>query len=109
MRASAFRPSPAPVRVPGALAVAAGAGGHAGVKSPFALVHEIREWFDGPLALAPVGAWLAVKGAEAILKAREMKPEQIIEEVKTSARRGRGGADGTRQRRRADHRTAPRD
>jgi nitronate monooxygenase len=32
--------------------VAAGAGGHAGVKSPFALVQEIREWFDGPLALS---------------------------------------------------------
>jgi nitronate monooxygenase len=36
----------------GLVAVAAGAGGHAGVKSPFALVHEIREWFDGPLALS---------------------------------------------------------
>jgi nitronate monooxygenase len=36
----------------GLIAVAAGAGGHAGVKSPFALVHEIREWFDGPLALS---------------------------------------------------------
>jgi nitronate monooxygenase len=35
----------------GLIAVAAGAGGHAGVKSPFALVQEIREWFDGPLAL----------------------------------------------------------
>jgi nitronate monooxygenase len=32
--------------------VAAGAGGHAGVKSPFALVQEIRQWFDGPLALS---------------------------------------------------------
>ncbi|MEH7106674.1 NAD(P)H-dependent flavin oxidoreductase [Bacillus sp. JJ1764] len=36
----------------GLIAVAAGAGGHAGVKSPFALVQEIREWFQGPLALA---------------------------------------------------------
>ncbi len=36
----------------GLVAVAAGAGGHAGVKSPFALVQEIREWFDGPLALS---------------------------------------------------------
>src|SRR5699024_11129097 len=34
------------------IAVAAGAGGHAGPKSPFALIQEIREWFDGPLALA---------------------------------------------------------
>ncbi|PLT33517.1 nitronate monooxygenase family protein [Bacillus sp. V5-8f] len=36
----------------GIIAVAAGAGGHAGTKSPFALVQEIREWFDGPLALS---------------------------------------------------------
>ncbi len=36
----------------GLIAVAAGAGGHAGVKSPFALIQEIREWFDGPLMLS---------------------------------------------------------
>lgn len=36
----------------GLVAVAAGAGGHAGTTSPFALVEEIRQWFDGPLALA---------------------------------------------------------
>jgi len=36
----------------GLIAVAAGAGGHAGVKNPFALIQEIREWFDGPLALS---------------------------------------------------------
>jgi nitronate monooxygenase len=36
----------------GLIAVAAGAGGHAGTKSPFALVQELRAWFDGPLALA---------------------------------------------------------
>ncbi|MBH2000348.1 MAG: nitronate monooxygenase, partial [Sphingomonadaceae bacterium] len=36
----------------GLIAVAAGAGGHAGVLSPFALVQEIRQWFDGPLALS---------------------------------------------------------
>jgi nitronate monooxygenase len=36
----------------GLIAVAAGAGGHAGVKSPFALLQEIREWFTGPLALS---------------------------------------------------------
>jgi nitronate monooxygenase len=36
----------------GLIAVAAGAGGHAGVKSPFALIQEIREWFDGPLLLS---------------------------------------------------------
>tara|TARA_B100000073_G_scaffold246377_1_gene206837 strand:+ start:7337 stop:8680 length:1344 start_codon:yes stop_codon:yes gene_type:complete len=36
----------------GLIAVAAGAGGHAGSLSPFALIQEIREWFDGPLALS---------------------------------------------------------
>jgi nitronate monooxygenase len=36
----------------GLIAVAAGAGGHAGTLSPFALVAEIRQWFDGPLALS---------------------------------------------------------
>ena len=36
----------------GLIAVAAGAGGHAGVKSPFALIQEIREWFKGPLVLS---------------------------------------------------------
>lgn len=36
----------------GLIAVATGAGGHAGVKHPFALVQEIREWFDGPLLLS---------------------------------------------------------
>jgi nitronate monooxygenase len=36
----------------GLIPVAAGAGGHAGVKSPFALVAEIREWFSGPVALS---------------------------------------------------------
>jgi nitronate monooxygenase len=36
----------------GLIAVAAGAGGHAGILSPFALIQEIREWFDGPLLLS---------------------------------------------------------
>lgn len=36
----------------GLIAVATGAGGHAGAQSPFALVQEIREWFSGPLALS---------------------------------------------------------
>jgi nitronate monooxygenase len=36
----------------GLIPVAAGAGGHAGVQSPFALVQEIRTWFDGPVALS---------------------------------------------------------
>ncbi|TJZ92577.1 nitronate monooxygenase [Paracoccus gahaiensis] len=36
----------------GLIAVAAGAGGHAGPQSPFALIQEIRDWFDGPLLLS---------------------------------------------------------
>ncbi|HAE51284.1 MAG TPA: nitronate monooxygenase, partial [Tistrella mobilis] len=36
----------------GLIAVSAGAGGHAGTWSPFALIQEIRKWFDGPLALS---------------------------------------------------------
>jgi nitronate monooxygenase len=36
----------------GLIPVAAGAGGHASVKSPFAMVQEIREWFDGPVVLS---------------------------------------------------------
>ena len=55
----------------GLIAVAAGAGGHAGVKSPFALVQEIREWFDGPLvlsgAIATGGAVLAAQAMGADL------------------------------------------
>jgi nitronate monooxygenase len=51
----------------GLIAVAAGAGGHAGTISPFALVQEIREWFDGPLLLAG-----AIATGGAILAARAM-------------------------------------
>jgi nitronate monooxygenase len=36
----------------GLIPVAAGAGGHASVKSPFAMIQEIREWFDGPVVLS---------------------------------------------------------
>ncbi|MGB2246666.1 MAG: NAD(P)H-dependent flavin oxidoreductase [Alcanivorax sediminis] len=36
----------------GLIAVAAGAGGHAGTQSPFALIQELRQWFDGPIALS---------------------------------------------------------
>ena len=51
----------------GLIAVAAGAGGHAGVKSPFALVQEIREWFHGPLALSgSVATGGAVLAAQAM-------------------------------------------
>lgn len=51
----------------GLVAVAAGAGGHAGVKSPFALVQEIRQWFDGPLALSgSIASGSAILGALAM-------------------------------------------
>jgi len=51
----------------GLIAVAAGAGGHAGTKSPFALIQEIREWFDGPLALSG-----AIATGGAVLAAQAM-------------------------------------
>ena len=55
----------------GIIAVAAGAGGHAGRWSPFALIQEIRAWFDGPLilsgAIANGGAVLAAQAAGADL------------------------------------------
>ena len=51
----------------GLIAVAAGAGGHAGVKSPFALVQEIRRWFHGPLALSG-----AIATGDAVLAAQAM-------------------------------------
>jgi nitronate monooxygenase len=51
----------------GLIAVAAGAGGHAGVKSPFALIQEIRQWFDGPLALSG-----AISTGGAVLAAQAM-------------------------------------
>ncbi|NMM10545.1 MAG: nitronate monooxygenase [Polaromonas sp.] len=51
----------------GLVAVAAGAGGHAGVKSPFALIQEIRQWFDGPIALSG-----AISTGGAVLAAQAM-------------------------------------
>jgi nitronate monooxygenase len=51
----------------GLIAVAAGAGGHAGVKSPFALIQEIREWFDGPVALSG-----SIANGNAVLAAQAM-------------------------------------
>ncbi len=51
----------------GLIAVAAGAGGHAGMQSPFALVREIREWFDGPLLLSgAIGHGAAILSAQAM-------------------------------------------
>ena len=51
----------------GLIPVAAGAGGHAGGLSPFALVQEIREWFDGPIALSG-----AIASGKSILAAQAM-------------------------------------
>jgi len=51
----------------GLIAVAAGAGGHAGVKSPFALIQEIRQWFDGPVALSG-----SIANGRAVLAAQAM-------------------------------------
>ena len=51
----------------GLIAVAAGAGGHAGTQSPFALVQEIREWFDGPVLLSgSIAKGDAILGAQAM-------------------------------------------
>ncbi|MEQ3637395.1 nitronate monooxygenase family protein [Alcanivorax sp.] len=51
----------------GLIAVASGAGGHAGTLSPLALVQEIREWFDGPLLLSG-----AIATGDAVLAAQAM-------------------------------------
>ena len=51
----------------GLIAVAAGAGGHAGRLSPFALIQEIRQWFEGPLALSG-----SIATGDAVLAAQAM-------------------------------------
>lgn len=51
----------------GLVAVAAGAGGHGGITSPFALIQEIRAWFDGPLALSG-----SIASGDAVLAAQAM-------------------------------------
>ena len=69
----------------GLIAVAAGAGGHAGMKSPFALVQEIREWFDGPIALS---GSIATGGA--VLAAQAMGADFAY--IGSRLHRHRGGA-----------------
>lgn len=77
----------------GLIAVAAGAGGHAGTQSPFALISEIREWFDGPvllsgsiatgdavLAAQAVGADLAYIGS-AFIATTEANADQAYKEM----------------------------
>ena len=51
----------------GLILVASGAGGHAGVQSPFALVQETREWFKGPIALSG-----SIASGESVLAAEAM-------------------------------------
>ncbi|MCW2583526.1 MAG: 2-nitropropane dioxygenase [Klenkia sp.] len=82
----------------GLIAVAAGAGGHAGTTSPFALVREIRQWFDGPLALSgaiahgssvlaaqAAGADLAYVGS-AFLATEEARAEQGYKQMVVDSR-----------------------
>ena len=54
----------------GLIAVATGAGGHAGVKNPIPLIQEIREWFDGPLLLSG-----AIATGDGVLAAQAMGPD----------------------------------
>ena len=73
----------------GLILVAAGAGGHAGVKSPFALVHEIREWFDGPVALSG-----AIATGSAVLAARALGADfAYIGSAFVATEEARAGAD----------------
>ena len=77
----------------GLIAVAAGAGGHAGTTSAFALIQEIREWFDGPLLLSGaiatgnavlaaqvIGADLAYMGS-ALIATREAKADERYKQM----------------------------
>ncbi len=81
----------------GLIAVAAGAGGHAGKWSPFALIQEIRAWFDGPLILSgaiasgrsilaaqAMGADLAYIGSPFIATAEARAPEEYKDEIVAS-------------------------
>jgi hypothetical protein len=68
----------------GLIAVAAGAGGHAGRWSPFALVQEIRNWFDGPLILSG-----AIATGRAVLAAQAMGADLAISARRSSPRRSR--------------------
>lgn len=90
----------------GLIAVAAGAGGHAGPQSPLALIREIREWFDGPLLLSgaiatgdsllaalAMGAdlgyigspFIATKEANAVQEYKQMIVDSGAEDIVTSS------------------------
>ena len=75
----------------GLIAVAAGAGGHAGTLSPFALVQEIRQWFDGPLLLSG-----AIAHGGAVLAAEAMGADEFKgEDAGFAINGGRGWKDVT--------------
>ncbi len=76
----------------GLVAVAAGAGGHAGVLSPFALVQEIRSWFDGPLALSG-----AIASGGAIAATRAMGADLAYVGSAFIATQEAAAADGYKQ------------
>jgi len=76
----------------GLIAVAAGAGGHAGTVSPFALVQEIRAWFDGPLALAG-----AIANGGSILAAQAMGADLAYMGSTFIATREANAAEGYKQ------------
>jgi len=81
----------------GLIAVATGAGGHAGIMSPFALIQEIRDWFSGPLILSG-----AIATGRAILAAQAMgadlayigSPFIATEEANASAEYKEGIVEG---------------
>jgi nitronate monooxygenase len=83
----------------GLIAVAAGAGGHAGPLSPFALVQEIREWFDGPLLLSGSIANGGRHSRRPGHGRRHGLYRLALHRHRRSARRRRVQADDRRQRR----------
>ena len=76
----------------GLIAVASGAGGHAGVQSPFALIQEIREWFDGPLLLSG-----SIATGRAILAAQAMGADLAYIGSAFIATREANAAEGYKQ------------
>lgn len=76
----------------GLIAVAAGAGGHAGTLSPFALIQEIRAWFDGPVALSG-----AIANGGAVLAARAMGADFAYVGSAFIATREANAAEGYKQ------------
>ena len=87
----------------GLIAVAAGAGGHAGTISPFALVAEIRSWFDGPLALSgAISTGGGILAARAAGGRRRLYRLGVHRHRRSQRRRGlqagRGGCDSVRHR-----------